>query len=176
MEKYGVENPSQVEEFKEKRKNTMLERHGVEYYFLSENFLEKSQNTSLKNYGTLSPMSSDIMKERKKQWYIEKGFDITTGEFDIYKRKVYSLTNKIKNKLFKNWDGLDYYDGEYIKDNFELPGHHANYPTIDHKISIFEGFKNNIRSEEISDISNLCITKRCINSKKHIKIEEDFIL
>lgn len=64
--------------------------------------------------------------------------------------------------LLESWDGIDYYDGECIKDNFNLPYYDINYPTVDHKISIFEGFKNNIVADEIADISNLCFTKRCI--------------
>ena len=84
---------------------------------------------------------------------------------------VIRLSHKNKKILLKNWDGYDYYDGEYIKDNFNLPYHHKNYPTIDHKTSIFEGFKNNISAENISNISNLCFTKRYINSKKYIKTE-----
>jgi hypothetical protein len=42
------------------------------------------------------------------------------------------------------------------------------YPTIDHKNSVFYGFMNNIPPEDISDISNLCITKRFINSSKNL--------
>ena len=175
LEKFGVENPSQVKEFKDKRKNTMLERHGVEYYVLSKDFLEKSEKTSMINYGTYHPMMSDKMKEIKKEYHIKNGFNISTNEFELYKNKVYLLTKKIKKQLLEIWNGLDYYDNEYIKDNFNLPGSHGNYPTIDHKISIFEGFKNNIEAEEIAKLENLCFTKRCINSKKHIKTNLTFI-
>ena len=174
FEKYGVKNPSQVEEFKDKRKDTMLERHGVEYYVLSEDFLNKSQQTSMKNYGTINPMMSDEIKKVMKDYYIKMGFHVTTKDFEIYKNKVYLLTKKVKKDLINIWDGKDYYDGERIKENFDLPYYHKNYPTIDHKITIFEGFKNNILAEEIANISNLCFTKRCINSRKHIKNESNF--
>lgn len=49
-----------------------------------------------------------------------------------------------------------------------------NYPTIDHKKSVHYGFINNISPEEISNISNLCITKRSINSTKRDMIESEF--
>lgn len=52
----------------------------------------------------------------------------------------------------------------------------TNYPTIDHKISVYYGFINNISPEEIGDISNLCITKRWINSTKRDSIESEFNL
>ena len=175
LEKYDCENPSQFKEFKEKRKTTMLERHGVEYYVLSKDFSEKSEKTSILNYGTSNPMMSDKMKEIKKEYFIKNGFNITTDEFELYKNKVYRLTKKNKTELLNFWNGSDYYDNEYIKDNFNLPGSHGNYPTIDHKISIFEGFKNNIEAEEIAKIENLCFTKRCINSKKYIKTNLTFL-
>jgi len=149
----------------------MIIKYGVEYYFLSENFYDKSRKTSMINYGTPHPMMSDKMKQIKINYYLKMGFNVLTKDFDIYKRKVYKLTRNIKNKLIDIWNGNDYYDGEYIKDNFNLPYHHKNYPTIDHKTSIFEGFKNNISAENISNISNLCFTKRYINSKKYIKTE-----
>ena len=171
LEKYGYDNPSQVEKFKEKRKNTMIERHGVEYYVLSKDFSEKSEITSIKNYGTTHPMMSDEMKEIKKEYFIKNGFNITTDEFELYKNIVYRLTKKNKKKLLELWNGLDYYDNEYIKDNFNLSGSHRNYPTVDHKISIFEGFKNKIEAEEIAKIENLCFTKRYINSRKYIKTD-----
>jgi hypothetical protein len=47
------------------------------------------------------------------------------------------------------------------------------YPTIDHKISIFEGFHKNIPPYIIGGIENLCITKRKINLLKSNK--ENFI-
>ena len=45
---------------------------------------------------------------------------------------------------------------------------------LDHKISIIYGFKNNISPEEIGDISNLCMTKKGINSSKSFLTEEDY--
>lgn len=176
FEKYGVENPSQFDVFKEKRKNTMIERHGVEYYVLSDEFKGKSEKTSLVNYGTLHPMMSEKMKPIREAYYLKMGYNILTDKFNLYKRRVYYLTKKVKNDLINMWDGNDYYDGEYIRDNFDLPYYDGNYPTVDHKITIFQGFKDEIDAEKIADISNLCFTKRTINSKKHIKIEKDFII
>lgn len=176
LKKYGVENVSQLEEIKNKRKDTMLKNHGVEYYVLSKEFREKSEKTSLKNYGTKHPQTSEKMLMKRKEYYKKMGFNILNQEYDLYKRNVYKLTKKVKKELIEEWNGKDYYDGEYIKNNFKLPYYDGNYPTIDHKISIFEGYKNNISPIIISDISNLCLTKRKINSKKYIKIEYDFKL
>ena len=82
-------------------------------------------------------------------------------------RKVRIITRKNKKELQDKWDGRDYYDNEYIKDNFQLDPNDKNYPTIDHKISIYNGFKNSIDCEIIGGLDNLCITKRTINSTKN---------
>ena len=89
---------------------------------------------------------------------------------------VSRITQSNKLELFKNWNGCDYYDNEYIMDNIKLSRNNKLYPTIDHKISIFYGYKNSISPETIGDMENLCITKRTINSSKNNKTEEMFIL
>lgn len=97
-------------------------------------------------------------------------------EFELYRIEVNNKTRKYKKELFNNWDGHDYYDGEYIKDNLnQFASSHKFYPTIDHKISVYFGYLNNLSTDEISNIENLCITKRSINSKKRILNEESFL-
>ena len=66
------------------------------------------------------------------------------------------------------------YDNEYIKDNLQFDCNDRRYPTIDHKISVKNGFINNIDPSIIGNVENLCITKRCINSSKNSKNEKDF--
>jgi hypothetical protein len=85
-----------------------------------------------------------------------------------------NLTHKNKKIIYANWNGFDYYDGEYIKNNFKYDSRSSNYPTVDHKISIRYGYDNNISAEEISDLDNLCITKKKINTSKYIKTEYEF--
>lgn len=166
LDKYGYDNPSKCDDFKSKRKMTMLERYGVEYYVLSEEFKEKSEKTSLINYGFTHPMKNrnQVAKMLKKL-----GLEFQTNEYRIYQNKVYNLTKKNKEELLKKWDGFDFYDGEYIKNNFELDPLSSDYPTIDHKLCIFEGYKNNLDPSELSKIENLCLTKRRINSSKKNK-------
>ena len=77
--------------------------------------------------------------------------------------------------LFDIWDGYDYYDKEYIKNNLQLSYMNCNYPTVDHKVSVFYGFNNKIPAEDIAKIDNLCITKRIINSLKRTKTETEFL-
>ena len=135
--------------------------------------------TCLKIYGFENPNQSEEVKNKAKNTKIKNGNqvpDIDLTNFELYKKRISSLIYKHKKELFNIWDGYDYYDKEYIKDNLILfKYHNKNYPTIDHKISVFYGFKNNIDFEIIGNISNLCITKRGINSTKKSKTEGEFV-
>jgi predicted RNA-binding Zn-ribbon protein involved in translation (DUF1610 family) len=91
------------------------------------------------------------------------------NEYKFYRLLVRKLTKRNKKELLKNWDGIDYYDGKYIKDNFLLHHLNNNYPTIDHKQSIHTCFKNKISAEDCSMLNNLCFTKRIINCIKNNK-------
>jgi hypothetical protein len=89
--------------------------------------------------------------------------------FKQYRKKVYRLTRKIKPQLLNEWDGYDFYDKQYIKDNFKLPFTHGDYPSIDHVKSLQKGFKEGIPPIEMSKKENLVWTKKRINSSKRTK-------
>ncbi len=89
LEKYGVENPSQIEEIKKKKSNTLFnnyntnsvielnkdkikEKYGVENVFQSEEIKEKIKETNLKKYGVENPQQSEyIMINRLLNTYPE---------------------------------------------------------------------------------------------------------
>lgn len=196
--KYNKNNTFEVDIFKEKSKNTLLknigyshpmfsdtikkkvyqtcyERHGYYFYMQVENNRQLIKNKCLEEFGVDHISKYPPFQEKKKIKRIEKGTqipDYMLDPFFIYRRKVHNLTNKNKSILFENWNGYDYYDNTYIKNNIEI--NNGNYPSIDHKVSVYYGFKNNISEEVISDIENLCITKRSLNAKKGILNEDIF--
>jgi len=92
------------------------------------------------------------------------------SEYRKYRLKVLLFTKKLKSQLLENWDGYDFYDSEDIRDNFNLPNSHKDYPTVDHKKSVHYCFTNDIPIDECADITNLCLTKRWINSSKGKRI------
>lgn len=94
--------------------------------------------------------------------------------YEKYKNEVDRLTKSNKKILLDNWNGLDYYDNELIKDNFNLHYNDVKYPTIDHKFSVIYGYKKGFSTEFISSVENLCFTKRTLNSEKGRHIEQDF--
>jgi len=196
LKKYGVDYYVNIN----KRKSTCLDRYGKSSYFETDDFKKQFEKTSIEKYGETYPMKSQLIKNKLKKSLMDiygvencmfldeikqkiKDSKITHKIISpdelvpllrLYKRIVKNITYKNRKKLFEDWDGYDYYDGEFIKNNVTLTPTHRLYPTIDHKISTLYGFLNNIPPEIIGDMFNLCITKKCINSIKKEKIEESF--
>jgi hypothetical protein len=142
MESYGVDNAFKLDIFKDRYKETCMLKYGVDNALKDKEFSNKMVRTK-ENMGIYSKNIS---------------------EYKLYSNKCRSLTFKVKKEFIKNWNGYDFYDSEFILNNFNLDSMCPSYPTIDHKIPILEGFKNKIDPIEISSIENLCITKRSINS------------
>jgi hypothetical protein len=171
-------------------RKVFLEKYGVDWYFKTEDFkkvikskkneiIKSIKQTCLEKYGVDNVSKVDKVKDKIKKTKINLNQiipDELLTEWVIYKKNVRNLTRKYSKILYENWDGYDYYDGEFIKGYSSYSHVHRYYPTIDHKISVYYGFINNISPEEISDINNLCITKRFINSKKRDLIETEFKL
>ena len=199
IKNWGVDSFSKTEEFKkiiedkktiivEKIKKTFIEKYGVDSIFKThdwkKNYLSKLQEiekkkreTCLERYGVenvsqIKEVYDKIIKTKIDTNQIVSENKLT--EWNVYKRKVRKITNSNKKILFENWNGLDYYDNEIIKSNFCYSHTHRFYPTIDHKISVFYGFNNNIEPEVIGDVDNLCVTKRYLNSIKNKLIESEF--
>jgi hypothetical protein len=180
-EKYGEDNPSKIKSCIDKRKNTCVEKYGSEYIISSEYSKKKIKETLEERYGghqSRVPEIRDKITLKGKETKIKNGLiipDEDLSDWLLYRRFVRKLTERNRKFLLEKWDGIDYYDGEYIKDNFNLSHTDPLFPTLDHKISIIYGFKNDIPLEDISKIENLCMTKRKINSSKSHNIESDFI-
>lgn len=177
IEKYGVENVSQLEEIKEKKKKTSLKNWGVDHPLQSDIIIKKLNITCMKRYGSNFPFGSKIIIDKTLQTNIDNGRWIKVEDrtdFYNYTLLVYKHTSKNKKKLIEEWNGYDYYSGEHILENFNLNSNDKNYPTIDHKKSVRYGFDNNISAKEISNINNLCVTTRTINSSKGEKTEFEF--
>lgn len=153
--RYGVNHPLKHPDIQKKVRETCQRKYGADSYLLTQEYL-----------------NNDEIKERARQKHILAGRILAEDEitpFESYKRKCRRLTSRNKLTLYEQWDGYDYYDGEYIKNYASLPCLDRRSPTMDHKISILYGFRNGMSPEEISCIDNLCITKRSINCSKRAK-------
>jgi hypothetical protein len=171
IKKYGVEHYSKTKEYRDRVNKTCLEKFGYENPFMDRDLITKSlidkygvdNPSKVKEFRDAADISHRNTKENNGSW-IDRN---EKSDWELYKSIVRAQTRK--NAKLMNWDGYDFYDGSYIKDNFSLHCYSDDYPTIDHKISIFDGFVNNISTHVISSVDNLCWTKRIINVKKNKK-------
>lgn len=157
INKYGVKHALQVPKIRERIKETCIKKYGVSNFLCTQEYLN---NIEIKNrIREKNLLSGRYVSEEELTPFLQ------------YKRKCRILTDKVRAKLFDNWNGYDFYDNMFIKNNLNL--HHLDkmFPTVDHKMSILYGFRNNIPAEEISSLKNLCITKRFINNSKRGKCE-----
>ena len=162
---YSCSNKCSVEKYK----NRMLNSYSVENIFQLNSIKDKAKKTKLEKYGDENYNNYVKAIETKMDNIVnlEKNCD-----WIMYKKLSRRLYRKVRIEVFSKWDGIDFYDNECILENLRLKFYDRNYPTVDHKISIYEGFLNNIPIEVINSIDNLVITKRYINSIKGHKIKE----
>jgi len=142
----GIKNSA--EEASKARKNTILERYGVEYISQVKEVVIKATNTKHLKYGF-----------RTSEEFTE---------FEKYKSKVKTITKRFKHEIFLNENC--YYSGVLLQNL--RSGDRSK--TIDHKISIIHGFRNNISPEVIGAKDNLCLAARKINLIKNYRTEEEF--
>lgn len=176
MKNYNVTNVYQMESTKETMKETSRRKYNTDYPMQSDIVKTNLKNVFLEKYGVEYPSRHpDIIQKIKNTMTINGNRipDEDLTAFKLYKRNVINETNKVKKKLLKEWDGYDYYDGEYIKYYYNLHHLDSKYPHIDHKVSMFYGFTNNIQVSEIANINNLCFTKRFTNISKGKKCDND---
>lgn len=161
-----------------KKKKVCVDKYGVEFTLSDKNIREQIKETCIKKYGSVCFLttnefiSNDMIKSQIKLKNIKSGRWVSEEKMEPflrYKQKCRRLTLRNKKQLFDEWNGYDFYDGEYIFEYLNLPKLDKLSPTIDHKISIYYGFHNDLSEEEISSIKNLCITKRSINTSKRAK-------
>src|ERR1035437_2464247 len=104
---------------KEKREKGMFDKYGATYSFNVPEIKEKIENT----------------KNINRNIKIEQGYEsiiddtiYNSIEFKFYQNKVRYKTNLLRNRLFELWNGIDYYDGEFIKNNLTLHHNDGSYP------------------------------------------------
>ena len=120
---------------------------------------------------------ADYMRQFRTEDSIKKGVETRTknghiidwdkAEWKQYWKRCDWLTRKIRQQMLNEWDGIDYIDGEYIKDNLSLHFTHGDYPTLDHLKSRSQCFKENISPYDATNSENLKWTKRRNNSSKN---------
>ncbi len=190
IEKYGVDNYSKTDEFKSRTEKTFFEKYGYKTNLLTPEHKEFTKSKLKEVYGKENFWEIREPNKKRKfklsaevEKFINYELDFSEDKYSLsnihdnylkYRNECRRITKKSLKKLLNSWNGFDYYDGEYIQEYFELEHNDKRYPTIDHKISVYYGFVNKIEASVIGSESNLCITKRSINSSKRDLIEDQF--
>jgi hypothetical protein len=91
LDKYGVENPFQAKEIKEKIKQTNIKKYGNSCPLNGEAQIKMKKETWLKNYGVENPQQSKEIKEKTKQTNKERYGVEYMLQSQIFKDK-YKLT------------------------------------------------------------------------------------
>lgn len=174
LEKYGTIHVTQNEEIMNRVKQTNLNNYGVEWSFQSENNKSKSKATWMLNYGCHVSCAAEIKEKIRTTKLIKDENGLNSwdrarisnenkgkwmpleewSEFKLYLRDVWNITKQ---------QSLD------VLENFEKRGRNSGEYHIDHKYSIFQGFKDNIPAEIIGSIVNLEMLESRENMSKNIK-------
>jgi len=93
MERYGVEHQMQLDEVKNKIKQTNLDRYGVEYPPQNEEVKNKIKNTNLERYGVKYPAQNKEIQEKTRKTFYNNGTCPTSSQqLEIY--------NQLKNNNY----------------------------------------------------------------------------
>jgi hypothetical protein len=109
------------------------------------------------------------IRTKKEKGLIQQWVDERNIEWKKYWKVCNYHTRRMRKVMLETWDGYDYIDGEYIKDNLSLHYSDKNYPSLDHIKPRSKCFEEGMTVRECCDLSNLAWTKRINNSRKYNK-------
>lgn len=127
--RYGVENPGQSRNIKDKIRETNLSKYGVENPFQLEEFKNKIKETNLSRYGSEYPLQSIIIKEKVKKTNLKKYGVCHVFQSIAYRESCinrYGVDNPMKNLgIFKKsqksgYKIKSYNDNLYYQGTYEL--------------------------------------------------------
>jgi hypothetical protein len=153
-ERYGIDNPFQLID---NVREGMLAKHGVANPAHLFDAMNKRTDTCRRRYGVTNPMQSESIKEKHKSTRIKNGnqvSDCDLSKYKIYFRECWRLSNATYNEH---------------KHTIDPQTLRSNKFHLDHKFSIYEGFKHNVPAALIGSEKNLQILDAKTNQQKHTK-------
>jgi len=153
LERYSVENPTQLKKMQEKIKQTNIDRYGVENPMQSEEIKAKAKKTNLERYGTENVFQSSVIKEKIKQTNLNR-YDV---EHPMYSKEI---KEKVKETNVKRYGVSTPLQSNNIKekikqDNIEKYGVQFHFQSNNVKEKIKQtnlnryGTENPMQSEKI---------------------------
>lgn len=89
LERYGVRNPAQAEEFQLKMQQTNLEKYGVTHPLKNKESLDKMKQTNLEKYGVNWVSQNDEVWEKQRQTNLDRyGFEYSAQNKEIQKKNI----------------------------------------------------------------------------------------
>lgn len=141
---YGTDNPGAAEEIKEKIKQTFQQNYGTDNPFAAEEIKQKIEKTNIERYGYRRASQCESIHRKQVESFVGMDYDYYYSEylpaFVSYRRKVYAVTKKQPLETLEN---------------FDKRGRGNNGYHVDHIVSVFDGFKNDIDPSIIGNIKNL---------------------
>ena len=132
-EKYDVDNISQIDDVKRKKKDKALEKYGVENVAQSAEIIEKIKKTNLEKYGETSYTRTDEYLEKKKNTILDK-----YGSFEnFYKENLEKQIETTRKNYGVDWyTETDEYKERYKQTCLEKYGqeHASRSPEVIQKI------------------------------------------
>lgn len=105
---------------------------------------------------TRNKISKTLLAKNNKKSIEEK------QKYKVYQNKVNYFTRRSKKKILDKWNGYCFYSGKYIKNETE-----KYKPHIEHKITQYDGYINNIPPKIIGSIINIVVCSAYMNFKKN---------
>jgi len=115
LERYGVENPSQIPKAKEKKKQTFLERYNVEYPSQSKEIRQKIKQSVLEHYRVEHPAQALEVRNKTKETCLQNlGVPFPMQSLEVRKKSEQTLLDRynvvnisqvphIKEKTKETW-------------------------------------------------------------------------
>ena len=118
--KYGCDNPFQSDKIKQKIINSNLEKYGVANPTQNEEIRNKQKRTCMAKYGTENPFQSDAIKEKiKQQNLLLYGVENNFQRKDVQEKHKKTICKKYQ---VNHYSKTDEYKNKVIKTNLERYG------------------------------------------------------
>lgn len=101
LEKYGVKNYSQTEEYNQKVKDTLLQRYGKESYFQTEEGKERIREGWIQNYGGVG-FASPEFQNKHRQLMLEKHGVENYAQSEEYHQRYPGILKKRLNTMHEH--------------------------------------------------------------------------
>ena len=168
IDRYGVENVFQVDEFKEKYKRTCLDRYNCEYNSQADGWSEKYKETMVERYGEDNPMKvQNFKKKQQNSLYQNYGVYNPLQNKDIVNKVAltnlerYGCKSSLQNQIIKQKQIETFYQN-------------GTTPTSSQQLQIYNIIKQRYKNAELNYSFSNCLLDVfiCVNNI-NIDIEYD---